>query len=195
MTQDEIDKYINQIAFLELKSLLTNTRTMHKPSSGHFGLGFYSAFMVSKKVEIITKSYKEGTTAVKGVAKEILNLKSTTAIKADRGTDIVLHIDDDNKDFWKKLRSRNSLKILQILPIPIVFGKKKEWKDGKETETDEDNIINDINPAWTRKPTDLKDEDYKNFYKELYPYAEDPLFYIHLNVDFPFHLTGILLFS
>ena len=195
MTQDEIDKYINQIAFSGAEEFVNKYKDNAQAIIGHFGLGFYSAFMVSKKVEIITKSYKEGTTAVKWSCEGDPEFEINDSDKADRGTDIVLHIDDDNKDFLEENKIKELLeKYCKFLPIPIVFGKKKEWKDGKETETDEDNIINDINPAWTRKPTDLKEEDYKNFYKELYPYAEDPLFYIHLNVDFPFHLTGILYF-
>ncbi len=194
MTADEIEKYINQIAFSGATEFLDKYKNDANAIIGHFGLGFYSAFMVSKQVEIFTKSYTDAPAqhwSCDGSPEYTLK----TCDKADRGTDIVLHIDDENKEFLEEARiSTIWTKYCKFLPIPIVFGKKKEWKDGKEVETAEDNIVNNTEPAWTKKPVDLKDEDYANFYRELYPYGEDPLFHIHLNVDFPFNLTGILYF-
>jgi len=195
MTGEEIEKYINQIAFSGAEEFLEKYKNDAQAIIGHFGLGFYSSFMVSKKVEIFTQSYKENTIAqhwsCKGDPEYILE----DTIKSDRGTDIVLHIDDENKDFLEESKIQELLtKYCKFLPVEIAFGKKKEWKDGKNVETDQDNIINNTNPAWTRKPADLKDEDYTAFYHELYPMSEDPLFHIHLNVDYPFNLTGILYF-
>ncbi|HQO47507.1 MAG TPA: molecular chaperone HtpG [Paludibacteraceae bacterium] len=194
MTADEIEKYINQIAFSGATEFLDKYKNDANAIIGHFGLGFYSAFMVSKQVEIFTKSYTDAPAqhwSCDGSPEYTLK----TCDKADRGTDIVLHIDDENNEFLEEARISTILtKYCKFLPIPIVFGKKKEWKDGKEVETAEDNIVNNTEPAWTKKPVDLKDEDYANFYRELYPYGEDPLFHIHLNVDFPFNLTGILYF-
>src|SRR5574344_2374409 len=195
MTAEEIDKYINQIAFSGAEEFLDKYKNDANAIIGHFGLGFYSAFMVSKEVEIITKSYKEGSQAVRWSCKGDPNFELEEIEKAERGTEIILHIDDDNKDFLEDSKINTLLsKYCKFLPIPIVFGKKKDWKDGKQIDTDEDNVINNIEPAWVRKPADLKEEDYNKFYKELYPFSEDPLFHIHLNVDFPFNLTGILYF-
>lgn len=195
MTDEEIDKYINQIAFSGAEEFLEKYKNDANAIIGHFGLGFYSSFMVSKKVEIITKSHKDGSKAVKWSCDGSPEFTMDEAEKSDRGTDIVLYIDDENKEFLETHKINELLtKYCKFLPVEIAFGKKKEWKDGKEVDTNEDNIINNPQPAWTRKPTDLKDEDYQKFYKELYPYSEDPLFYIHLNVDFPFNLTGILYF-
>lgn len=196
MTAEEIDKYINQIAFSSAEEFVEKYKNDAQAIIGHFGLGFYSAFMVSKKVEIFTQSYKEGTTAQQWSCKGDPEYTIEDTIKAERGTDIVLHIDDESKEFLEESRIEELLnKYCKFLPIPIAFGKKKEWKDGKYEETDEDNIINDTNPAWTRKPADLSDEDYAKFYRDLYPMQMDePLFHIHLNVDYPFNLTGILYF-
>ena len=195
MTAEEIDKYINQIAFSGAEEFLDKYKNDANAIIGHFGLGFYSAFMVSKEVEIITKSYKEGSQAVRWSCKGDPNFELEEIEKAERGTEIILHIDDDNKDFLEDSKINTLLsKYCKFLPIPIVFGKKKDWKDGKQIDTDEDNVINNTEPAWVRKPSDLKEEDYNKFYKELYPFSEDPLFHIHLNVDFPFNLTGILYF-
>ncbi len=195
MTADEIEKYINQIAFSSANEFLDKYQNDAAAIIGHFGLGFYSSFMVSKKVEIITKSYKEGAEAVKWSCDGTPEYTIETIEKEERGTDIVLYIDDENKNFLEKEEIDKLLKkYCRFLPVPIVFGKKTEWKDGKSEETDEDNVINDTNPAWTRKPADLKDEDYKKFYQELYPFSDEPLFWIHLNVDYPFKLTGILYF-
>lgn len=195
MTEEEIDKYINQIAFSGAEEFLEKYKNDANAIIGHFGLGFYSSFMVSKKVEIVTKSYKEGAQAVKWSCDGSPEYTIENIDKAERGTDIVLYIDDENKEFLEDNKISELLnKYCKFLAVPIAFGKKKEWKDGKQVETDEDNIVNNTTPAWTKKPADLKDEDYKNFYHELYPYAEDPLFYIHLNVDYPFNLTGILYF-
>lgn len=195
MTADDIDKYINQIAFSGATEFLEKYKSDANAIIGHFGLGFYSAFMVSKSVDIVTRSYKEGAKAVKWSCDGSPDYTIDEVDKAERGTDIVLHIDDENKDFLEEPRVNTLLeKYCKFLPIEIAFGKKKDWKDGKEVETDEDNIINDVNPAWVRKPADLKDEDYTKFYHQLYPMSADPLFHIHLNVDFPFHLTGILYF-
>jgi len=195
MTAEEIEKYINQIAFSGAEEFLEKYKNDAQAIIGHFGLGFYSSFMVSKQVEIFTQSYKEDTTAQHWACDGSPEYNLEDTIKADRGTDIVLHIDDENKDFLEESKIQELLtKYCKFLPIEIAFGKKKEWKDGKNVETDQDNIINNTNPAWTRKPADLKDEDYTAFYHELNPMAEDPLFHIHLNVDYPFNLTGILYF-
>ncbi|MEA4984128.1 Chaperone protein HtpG [bioreactor metagenome] len=195
MTGEEIEKYINQIAFSGAEEFVEKYKKDAQAIIGHFGLGFYSSFMVSKKVEIFTQSYKEDSVAqhwsCKGDPEYILE----DTIKSDRGTDIVLHIDDENKEFLEDSKISELLKkYCKFLPVEIVFGKKKEWKDGKEVETDEDNVINNTAPAWTKKPADLKEEDYAQFYRDLYPMSEDPLFHIHLNVDYPFNLTGILYF-
>ena len=195
MTADEIDKYINQIAFSGAEEFLEKYKNDAQAIIGHFGLGFYSSFMVSKKVEIFTQSCQENTTAQHWSCKGDPEYTLEDSIKADRGTEIVLHIDDENKDFLEDSKIQELLtKYCKFLPIEIAFGKKKEWKDGKNVETENDNIINNTNPAWTRKPADLKDEDYNAFYHELNPMSEDPLFHIHLNVDYPFNLTGILYF-
>ncbi len=195
LTAEEIDKYINQIAFSGANDFLEKYKNDANAIIGHFGLGFYSAFMVAKKVEIITKSCKEGSQAVKWTCDGSPEFTIEETEKADRGTDIVLYIDDDCKEFLEEARLSTLLKkYCSFLPVAIAFGKKKEWKDGKQVETDEDNVINETNPMWTRKPSELKDEDYKKFYRDLYPMADEPLFWIHLNVDYPFHLTGILYF-
>ena len=195
LTAEEIDKYINQIAFSGANDFLEKYKNDANAISGHFGLGFYSAFMVAKKVEIITKSYREGAQAVKWTCDGSPEFTIEDTDKAERGTDIVLYIDDDCKEFLEEARISSLLKkYCSFLPIPVAFGKKKEWKDGKQVETAEDNIINDSNPLWTLKPSELKDEDYKKFYRDLYPMSDEPLFWIHLNVDYPFHLTGILYF-
>lgn len=195
LTAEEIDKYINQIAFSGANDFLEKYKNDANAIIGHFGLGFYSAFMVAKKVEIITKSCKEGSQAVKWTCDGSPEFTIEETEKADRGTDIVLYIDDDCKEFLEEARLSALLKkYCSFLPVAIAFGKKKEWKDGKQVETDEDNVINETNPMWTRKPSELKDEDYKKFYRDLYPMADEPLFWIHLNVDYPFHLTGILYF-
>lgn len=195
MTADEIDRYINQIAFSGAEEFVKKYKDNAAAIIGHFGLGFYSSFMVSKKVEIVTRSYQEGATAVRWSCEGTPEYEMTETKKDDRGTDIILYIDDDNKDFLEKDKITSLLeKYCRYLPIPIAFGKKQEWKDGKYVDTDEDNIVNNTQPAWVRKPSELKDEDYKAFYRELYPMADEPLFWIHLNVDYPFNLTGILYF-
>ncbi|MBO4730068.1 MAG: molecular chaperone HtpG [Bacteroidaceae bacterium] len=195
MTDEEIDKYINQIAFSGATDFLEKFKDEANAIIGHFGLGFYSAFMVSKKVEIISLSYKEGSKAVKWSCDGTPEYKMEECKKADRGTDIVMHIDDECKEYLEKFKIEELLKkYCRFLPVSIAFGKKTEWKDGKEVETDEDNIINDTDPIWRRKPADLKDEDYQKFYRALYPGYEEPLFWIHLNVDYPFNLTGVLFF-
>lgn len=195
MTASEIDKYINQIAFSGANDFLEKYKNDATAIIGHFGLGFYSAFMVSKKVEIITKSYQEGSQAVKWSCDGSPEFQITDSDKADRGTDIILYLDDDSKEYLVESTIQGLLKkYCRFLPVQIACGKKKEWKDGKEVETAEDNIINSVEPLWTRTPSELKDEDYKNFYRELYPMSDEPMFWIHLNVDFPFHLTGILYF-
>lgn len=195
LTAEEIDKYINQIAFSGANDFLEKYKNDANAIIGHFGLGFYSAFMVAKKVEIITKSYQENSQAVKWSCDGSPEFTIEDAKKEDRGTDIILYIDDESKEFLDESRISTLLnKYCKYLPVPIAFGKKKEWKDGKQVETDEDNIINDTNPLWTRKPSELTDEDYKKFYRDLYPMSDEPLFWIHLNVDYPFHLTGILYF-
>ncbi len=196
MTPEELDKYINQIALSSANEFLEKYKDSANAIIGHFGLGFYSTFMVSKKVEIITKSYKEDAPAIKWSCEGTPDYKIEEAEKKDRGTDVILYIDEENKEFLEKEKIESLLKkYCRFLPIPIVFGKKQEWKDGKYVETNEDNIINNTNPLWKRKPSELKDEDYLNFYHELYPMTfDEPLFWIHLNVDYPFHLTGILYF-
>ena len=195
LTEEEIEKYINQIAFSGANDFLEKYKNDANAIIGHFGLGFYSAFMVAKRVDIITKSYQENAKAVKWTCDGSPEYSIEDAEKADRGTDIVLHIDDDSKEFLEPGRISELLKkYCRFLPVPVAFGKKKEWKDGKQVDTDEDNIINETDPLWTRKPSELKDENYLKFYHDLYPMADDPLFWIHLNVDYPFHLTGILYF-
>lgn len=195
MTAEEIDKYINQIAFSGAEEFVEKYKNDAAAIIGHFGLGFYSSFMVSKKVEIITKSYKEGAVAMKWSCDGTPEYSLEETEKADRGTDIILYIDDDNKDFLNKDKLSGLLtKYCRYLPVPISFGKKQEWKEGKYVDTAEDNIINDIQPAWVRKPADMTDEAYKKFYQEMYPMSDEPLFWIHLNVDYPFNLTGILYF-
>ena len=195
MTAEEIDKYINQIAFSGVNDFLDKYKDTANSIIGHFGLGFYSAFMVSKKVEIVTKSYKEGATAVKWSCDGSPEFELEETDKADRGSDIILYIDDDCKEFLEKARIETLLnKYCKFLPVPVAFGKKTEWKDGKQVETEEDNVINNVEPLWTKTPSSLKDEDYKSFYRTLYPMQDEPLFWIHLNVDYPFNLTGILYF-
>lgn len=195
MTGEEVEKYINQIAFSGAEEFLNEHKDDAATIIGHFGLGFYSTFMVSDKVEIITKSYKEGAQAVKWSCEGDTEYTLENTDKAEHGSDIIMYINSEEKDFLEDSKIQELLtKYCKFLPIEIVFGKKKEWKDGKNVDTDEDNVINDTNPAWTRKPADLKEEDYQKFYHELYPMAQDPLFHIHLNVDYPFNLTGILYF-
>ena len=195
MTAEEIDKYINQIAFSGVNDFLDKYKDTANSIIGHFGLGFYSAFMVSKKVEIVTKSYKEGATAVKWSCDGSPEFELEETEKVDRGSDIILYIDDDCKEFLEKARIESLLnKYCKFLPVPVAFGKKTEWKDGKQIETEEDNVINNVEPLWTKTPSSLKDEDYKSFYRTLYPLQDEPLFWIHLNVDYPFNLTGILYF-
>ena len=195
LTGEEIDKYINQIAFSGANDFLEKYKNDANAIIGHFGLGFYSSFMVSKKVEIITKSYKEGAQAVKWSCDGSPEFTLEEVEKEDRGTDIVLYIDDDCKEFLEEARIAALLKkYCSFLPVSVAFGKKKEWKDGAQVETSEDNIINQTAPLWTRKPSELSDEDYKKFYHDLYPMSDEPLFWIHLNVDYPFNLTGILYF-
>ena len=195
MTADEIDKYINQIAFSGVTDFLDKYKDEANAIIGHFGLGFYSSFMVSDRVDIITKSCQEGSQSVKWSCDGSPSYTLEEVEKADRGTDIVLHISDDCKEFLDKTRIETLLnKYCKFMSVPIAFGKKTEWKDGKQVETEEDNIINNAEPLWTKTPSSLKDEDYKNFYRTLYPMQDEPLFWIHLNVDFPFHLTGILYF-
>ena len=195
MTAEEIDKYINQIAFSGANDFLDKYKDEANAIIGHFGLGFYSSFMVSKQVDIITKSYQEGAQAVKWSCDGSPEFTIEDVERADRGTDIVMHLSDDCKEFLEKDKLEGLLKkYCHFLPVPVVFGKKQEWKDGKMQDTDEDNQINDTTPLWTRKPADLKDEDYKAFYRSLYPMADEPLFWIHLNVDYPFNLTGVLYF-
>ena len=195
MTEEEIDKYINQIAFSGVTDFLDKYKENANAIIGHFGLGFYSSFMVASKVEIITKSFKEGSKAVKWSCDGSPAFEIEDADKADRGSDIVLHIADDCKEFLQKNKIEELLnKYCKFMAVPVAFGKKTEWKDGKNVETDEDNIINNVEPLWTKTPSTLKDEDYKKFYHTLYPMQDDPLFWIHLNVDFPVNLTGILYF-
>lgn len=195
MTAEEIDKYINQIAFSGANDFLEKYKNDANAIIGHFGLGFYSSFMVADKVEIITKSYREGAKAVKWSCDGSPAFEIDECDKAERGTDIVLHVSEDCKEFLENSKINELLqKYCRFLPVPVAFGKKTEWKDGKQVETEEDNIVNDTNPLWMQTPSTLKDEDYKSFYRKLYPMGDDPLFWIHLNVDFPFHLTGILYF-
>lgn len=195
MTGDEIDKYINQIAFSGVTDFLDKYKESANAIIGHFGLGFYSAFMVAKKVEIITKSCKEGSKAVKWSCDGSPEFTIEETEKDDRGSDIVLHIDDDCKEFLEKERIEKLLqKYCKFMPVTIAFGKETEWKDGKQVETDKDHIINNVEPLWTKTPSTIKDEEYKSFYRTLYPMQDEPLFWIHLNVDYPFNLTGILYF-
>ena len=195
MTEEEVDKYINQIAFSSAGEFLEKYKDQIGSIIGHFGLGFYSAFMVAKKVTIETLSWKEGATPVIWSCDGSPEYTMKACKKEDRGTVITLHLDDDSEEFAQKGRISSLLhKYCKFMPVPIVFGKKQEWKDGKNVETDEDNVINVIEPLWTRTPSDLKDEDYEKFYRALYPGEEDPMFHIHLNVDYPFTLTGILYF-
>ena len=197
MTAEEIDKYINQIAFSGANDFLEKYKDDANAIIGHFGLGFYSAFMVAKTVDIVTLSYsyKEGAKAVKWSCDGSPEFTLEETERSDRGTDIILHVDADCKEFLEESRLQGLLtKYCHFLAVPVAFGKKKEWKDGKQVETDEDNLINDTCPIWTKKPSDLKEEDYKKFYRDLYPMADEPLFWIHLNVDYPFNLTGVLYF-
>ena len=195
MTAEEIDKYINQIAFSGANDFLDKYKEDANAIIGHFGLGFYSSFMVSDRVDIVTKSYQEGATAVKWSCDGSPEFTLEDVEKEDRGTDIVMHLSDDCKEFLEKDKLEGLLKkYCHFLPVPVVFGKRQEWKDGKMQDTDDDNQVNDTTPLWTRKPAELKDEDYKAFYRQLYPMADEPLFWIHLNVDYPFNLTGILYF-
>lgn len=195
MTAEEIDKYINQIAFSGANDFLEKYKNDANAIIGHFGLGFYSSFMVADKVEIITKSYREDAKGVKWSCDGSPAFEIDECDKAERGTDIVLHVSEDCKEFLEDSKISELLqKYCRFLPVPVAFGKKTEWKDGKQVETKEDNIVNDTNPLWMQTPSTLKDEDYKSFYRKLYPMGDDPLFWIHLNVDFPFHLTGILYF-
>ena len=195
MTAEEIDKYINQIAFSGVNDFLDKYKDNANAIIGHFGLGFYSAFMVSKKVEIVTRSYRDDAQAVKWSCDGSPAFEIDEVEKADRGSDIILYIDDDCKEFLEKSRIEALLnKYCKFMPVPLAFGKKSEWKDGKMVETDEPNIINDTGPMWAKSPSTLKDEDYTSFYRTLYPMQDEPLFWIHLNVDYPFHLTGILYF-
>ena len=195
MTAEEIDKYINQIAFSGVTDFLDKYKDKAEAIIGHFGLGFYSAFMVSKKVEIVTKSYRDDAKAVKWSCDGSPEFSLEDAEKAGRGTDIVLYIDDDCKEFLEKQKIESLLnKYCKFMAVPVVFGKRTEWKDGKNVETDEDNVINSVEPLWAKAPTGLTDEDYKSFYRTLFPMNDEPLFWIHLNVDYPFNLTGILYF-
>ena len=195
MTAEEVEKYINQIAFSSAGEFLEKYKDQLSSIIGHFGLGFYSAFMVAEKVTIETLSWKEGATAVKWSCDGSPEYEMTECKKADRGTVITLYIADDEKEYAEKKRIEGLLnKYCKFMPVPVVFGKEQEWKDGKYVDTDKDNVINKVDPLWARKPADLKDEDYKDFYRTLYPMAEEPLFHIHLNVDYPFNLTGILYF-
>ena len=197
MTAEEVEKYINQIALSSANDFLDKYKENANAIIGHFGLGFYSSFMVSKKVEIITKSYKEDAQAVKWSCDGTPEFTMEEAAREDRGTDIILHIDDDNKEFLEKDKVESLLKkYCRFLAVPVVFGKKQEWKDGNYVDTEEDNVVNDTNPLWRQKPAALKEEDYLEFYRGLYPlsFADEPMFWIHLNVDYPFNLTGILYF-
>ena len=195
LTKDEVEKYINQIAFSGAEEFMDKYKDQANAIIGHFGLGFYSSFMVSDSVDIITRSHKEGAQAVKWSCEGNPEFTLEEVEKADRGTDIVMHISEEEKEFLEESRIQQLLdKYCKFLPVEITFGNKKEWKDGKDVETEEANVINDTKPAWTKKPADLTDENYNDFYRQLYPMGEDPLFHIHLNVDFPFNLTGILYF-
>ena len=195
MTAEDIDRYINQIAFSGAEEFLNKYKDNANSIIGHFGLGFYSAFMVAKKVEIVSLSYKDGAEAVMWSCDGSPEYIMEKADKAQRGTDIILYIDDENKDFLEQSRIDTLLKkYCRFLPVPVISGKEQEWKDGKYVDTDVDRVINNIEPIWSKKPAELTDDDYKNFYHELYPGQEDPLFWIHLNVDYPFTLTGVLFF-
>ncbi len=195
MTAEEIDKYINQIAFSGANDFLEKYKDDASAIIGHFGLGFYSAFMVADRVDIVTRSHREGAQAVKWTCDGSPAFEIDECEKEDRGTDIVLHISDDCQEFLENSKVQELLtKYCRFLPVPIAFGKKTEWKDGKQVDTEEDNIVNDTNPLWTKTPSTLKDEDYKKFYSQLYPMADEPLFWIHLNVDYPFNMTGVLYF-
>lgn len=195
LTEEEIEKYINQIAFSGANDFLEKYKEDANAIIGHFGLGFYSSFMVSKQVDIITKSWKEGAQAVKWSCDGSPTYTIEPSEKAERGTDIVMHIDEDCEEFLEKNKIQELLsKYCRFLAVPVAFGKKTEWKDGKQVDTEEDNVINDTTPIWTKKPADMKDEDYTKFYRDLYPMNDEPLFWIHLNVDYPFNLTGVLYF-
>ena len=195
MTEEEVDKYINQIAFSSAGEFLEKYKDQIGNIIGHFGLGFYSAFMVAEKVTVETLSWKEDAKAVKWSCDGSPEYEMSDSDKADRGTVITLYIDKEEEEFAKKDRIESLLgKYCKFMPVPVIFGKEQEWKDGKYVDTDKDNVINKVEPLWMKKPVDLKEEDYMNFYRALYPMGEDPLFYIHLNVDYPFHLTGILYF-
>ena len=195
MTAEDLDKYINQIAFSGAEEFLAKYKDNANAIIGHFGLGFYSSFMVAKKVEIRSLSYKEGAEAVRWECDGSPEFTMEPTEKAERGTDIILYIDDENKNFLQKAEVGALLKkYCRFLPVPVIFGKEQEWKDGKYVDTDRDNVINSTEPTWTKKPSDLTDKDYLNFYHELYPGLEDPLFWIHLSVDYPFNLTGVLFF-
>ncbi len=197
MTAEELDQYINQIALSSANDFLDRYKDNSNAIIGHFGLGFYSTFMVAKKVEIVTQSHNQDAPAVKWSCDGTPEYTMEEVKKEDRGTDIILHIDEENKEFLEKEKIESLLKkYCKFLPIPVVFGKKQEWKDGKNVETEEDNVVNEVNPLWKQKPTELKDEDYLQFYRTLYPmsFTDEPLFWIHLNVDYPFNLTGILYF-
>lgn len=195
MTEEEIDKYINQIAFSGVNDFLEKYKDNANNIIGHFGLGFYSSFMVSKKVEIITRSYKDGAKAVKWSCDGSPAYEIDDAERELRGSDIILYVDDDCKEYLDKQKIQQLLnKYCKFMPVPVAFGKKTEWKDGKQVDTDEDNVINNVEPLWTKQPSTLKEEDYKNFYRTLYPMQDEPMFWIHLNVDYPFNLTGILYF-
>lgn len=195
MTAEEVEKYINQIAFSGAEEFVNKFKDSATGIIGHFGLGFYSAFMVSKKVEILTKSYKDDAEAVRWTCDGSPEYEMEPAEKATRGTDVILHIDDDNKEYLEQARIDALLKkYCRFLPVPVISGKEQEWKDGKYVDTDKDKVVNATEPIWTKKPADLTDDDYRTFYHELYPGQEDPLFWIHLNVDYPFTLTGVLFF-
>ncbi len=195
MSAEEIEKYINQIAFSSAEEFLEKYKNQEDAIIGHFGLGFYSSFMVSDKVEIYSKSYKKNAKAVKWTCSGTPEYTLEEPDRKDRGTEVVLYLDKDSREFLEENRINELLrKYCRFLPVEIGFGKEKEWKDGKEVELDKDKIINNTRPLWTQKPADVKDEDYKKFYRDLYPIAEEPLFNIHINVDYPFHLTGILYF-
>ena len=195
MTEEEIDRYINQIAFSGVTDFLDKYKDKANAIIGHFGLGFYSSFMVSDRVDIITKSYKDGSKAVKWTCDGSPEYEISDAEREERGTDIVLHISDDCKEFLEKKTIEKLLnKYCKFMPVSVIFGKKQEWKDGKMQDTEENNVINNVEPLWTKTPSTLKDEDYKQFYQTLFPMNDEPLFWIHLNVDYPFHLTGVLYF-
>ena len=195
MTAEEVDKYINQIAFSSAGEFLEKYKDQASGIIGHFGLGFYSAFMVSSKVTIESLSWKEGSKPVFWSCDGSPEFEMNECVRSERGTTVTLYLDGDSEEFASKGRIESLLhKYCKFMPIPVVFGKKTEWKDGKSVETDQDNVINSIEPIWTKAPSELKDEDYMNFYHALYPMEEDPMFYIHLNVDYPFTLTGVLYF-